>query len=133
MRRAGVLVACFGWGIYMVGLIPAASVLPGVTSLAEHLMQLGYFVFLCAVIEGGLRALKSGTAAAPAPQRPQAVADAAPRAVAPRAEAREQGMIGGCRYVAHNDGSLDLETRNGWRRFTSVEAALAHLMRAELA
>jgi hypothetical protein len=136
MRRAGVLVACFGWGIYLVGSIPGTSALPGLTSLAEHLIHLGYFVVFCAVVDAGFRALAgrasaAGTAAAV--HKLQVAADAVPRAAAPGAATREFGTIGGCRYVAHIDGSLDLETRNGWRRFTSIEAALAHMMRAELA
>ena len=131
MQRAGVLVAVLGWLIYFFGLNPEASMALDVdlTSLSENVMHLGYFLFLAGLLKAGLDAALAGRAVeAESPVETTLGTDRVPPldlSMLVDSDC-ERGTIGGRRYVARNDGSLDMETSQGWKRFRTMEEALAH-------
>jgi hypothetical protein len=145
MKRAGLLFAALGWGIYFVGLIPAIRALAelgppalDLASLSENIIHLGYVLLLCGVLKAGLESLartQSAALRAAIAVRAEARDGASPgfEAATYRMPLQERGTIGGQHYIAHPDGSVDLQTKSGWRRFSSVEAALTYMMRADLA
>ncbi len=132
MKKAGALVVVLGWVMFFFGLALEASMALNLdlSSVSENVTHLGYFLFLAGLLKEGLDTVVTRSEA-----EVQVTTEAAPQAVPePSLDISmlvdndcERGTIGGRRYVARNDGSLDMETAQGWKRFRSMDEALAQI------
>lgn len=136
--RIGLGIVGIGWGVQVAGApLGGASASLSVTGLAQSLILTGFGLAILAALHNGFGALnrffetiaqRSAAAAAkapPPPPPPAPIITVPERSDPDRLKGR--GRIGERPYLQFADGSVEVETLLGSRRFESLEEARAFI------
>ena len=122
LTLSGAALAATSWIVLLGPLNPWIAAPPEAVRLASHGLETGLALAIIGVLRTGFSALdRFFVAALERAQKARSVeAQPAHAAAAPQRHITESGWIGDRAYVSWSDGSIDVETLLGVRRFHSL-------------